>query len=306
MGEATAGGTRGRRIGLFVITNTTGYQRLLADDARRAAERLGIPLEVVSGDDTAALQSAQIIKFLNAHAGEQLAVIVMPVSDIGHEQALESLARKVLAKGAGWIVLNRDLEDNVQKMRGEFPGLPVGLLRVDNREIGRIQGRQVKALLPTGGGVLCVMGSVLTSAARDRRAGFHETCGNVAVSEVEGMWSEASAEKVVTRWLSSPAAQDVSLKAVACQNDPMALGARQALHRAARERDRLEWMRVPVLGVDGLPDEGQRLVDERTLAATVVVPPTSGAAVELVARFWREDAPIPARVVLDPRPYPAA
>jgi ribose transport system substrate-binding protein len=302
-----ASGARARRIGLFVISNATGYQRLLVDDATRTAGRLRVDLEVFSGDDTAALQSAQIIKFLNAHAGEQLAVIVMPVSDIGHEQALESLARKVLAKGAGWIALNRDLEDNVRKMRGEFPALPVGLLRVDNRQVGRLQGRQVKLLVPAGGAVLCVTGSVFTSAARDRKAGFLEACGGTfSVAEVEGTWSAESGEKAVARWLQSSAAQEVSLRAVACQNDAMAVGARQALHRAAREKGRAEWTRVPVFGVDGLADEGQRLVDERTLSATVVLPPTSGAAVELVTRFWREGAPIPERVVLDPRPYPAA
>jgi ribose transport system substrate-binding protein len=307
MTQTTTGGAQPKRLGLFVISDRTGYQRLLVEDGRRAAEKLRLDLEVFSADDTAALQSAQVIKFLNAHPGEELAVVVMPVSDIGHEQAIESLARKVLKRGAGWVVLSRDLEPHVMKMRSEFPSLPVSLVAIDNRQIGRIQGRQVKATMPGGAGhVLYVMGSVLTSAARDRKAGFREVAtGAIVVSEVEGMWSSESAEKVVSRWAASPAAQDVTLRALACQNDPMAVGARQALHRAAKERNRPEWLKVPVLGVDGLPGEGQRMVDEKTLAATVVVPPTSGPALELVARHWQSGS-APGKVVLESKPYPAA
>jgi ABC-type sugar transport system substrate-binding protein len=191
-------------------------------------------------------------------------------------------------------------------MRAEFPDLPVGLVAIDNREIGRIQGRQVKAVLGEGPAtILAVLGSVQTSAARDRRAGLQEVLtASATVVDLEGMWSAESADRVVTRWLGS-AGTDGGLQAVAAQNDPMAVGARQALLRLAKERRRPEWTTVPVFGVDGLSAEGQRLVDERTLAATVVVPPTSGAAVELLARFWHSAAPIPAKVMLDPKPYPA-
>lgn len=294
------------RIGLFTISDRTGYQRLLVEDGVRTAQRLGLEVEVFSADDTAALQSAQIVKFLHAHPDERLAVVAMPVSDIGHEQALESLARKVLKRGAGWMMLNRDVEDHVVRLRPEFPDLPIGLVAHDNLEVGRIQGRQVKSLLAGKASVLCVLGNVQTSAARDRRAGFLEmVTAPVTVTEVEGMWSADSAEKVVGRWLTSAATGETTVDVLASQNDPMAVGARQALHRVGRERNRPEWLRVPVFGVDGLPGEGRRLVDERTLAATVVVPPTSGPAIELVARFWQSQAPIPAKVVLDPKPYPA-
>lgn len=295
------------RIGLFLISDRTGYQRLLAEDGVRTAQRLGLEVEVFSAEDTAALQSAQIIKFLNAHPSELLAVVAMPVSDIGYEQALESLARKVMKRGAGWIMLNRDVEDHVVRLRPEFPELPIGLVVHDNLQVGRIQGRQVKAVLNgRAASVLYVLGNVMTSAARDRRAGFLEVVTKPAtVSAVEGMWSAESAEKVVSRWLTSAVTNESTVDILVGQNDPMALGARQALHRIARDRHRPEWLRVPVFGVDGLPTEGQRMVDERTLAGTVIVPPTSGAAIELVARFWQSSAPVPAKVVLDPRPYPA-
>jgi ABC-type sugar transport system substrate-binding protein len=297
---------RAGRIGLFLVSRQTGYQHLLAEEAQRAADQAGAVLEVFSGDDTAALQSAQIVRLLHAHAGEHLAVVVMPVSDIGHEQPLESLARKVLSRGAAWVVLNRDLEAHVTRMRAEFPAASAALIAIDNHEIGRIQGRQVRSLQPDAGGtVLSVLGNVHTSAARDRRAGLREVLADRVFAEVEGLWSADSAEKAVARWLASSAARQAPLGVVACQNDPMAVGARQVLHRLAREYNKPEWTRVPVLGVDGLPTEGRRLVDEGVLAATVVVPASSGVAVELLARAWRSGSRVPAKVVLEPKPYPA-
>jgi ABC-type sugar transport system substrate-binding protein len=304
---ASEAAARKKRVGLFLISDRTGYQRLQAEEGRNAAQKTRLELEVFSADDTAAQQSVQIVRFLHAHPQEQLAVVVMPVADIGHEQAIESLARKVLSQGVAWLVLNRDLAAHVLKMRAEFPQLPVGLITIDNHEVGRIQGRQVRALLAKNAGtVLCVLGNALTSAARDRRAGLLEILTSaVPVSEVEAMWSADSAGKVVARWLTSAILNEGSLAVVACQNDPMAVGARETLHRLAQERNRPEWMRVPVLGVDGLPTEGQRLVDQRTLAGTVVLPATAGQAIELLARAWHAQAAIAAKLVLQPRPYPS-
>lgn len=293
-----------RRIGLFVISTNTGYQKLLAEEGRRAARRADLELEVFSADDTAALQSAQVVKFLHAHAADELGVVIMPVSDIGHEGALDSLARKVLARGAAWIVLNRDLSAHVERMRAGYPQAPVALFTIDNQQIGRLQGEQTLARVDPGATVLYVMGTQQTSAARDRRAGFLAAVGSaIGVSEIEGLWSADSADKAIARWLSLSGSADFRL--VACQNDPMAVGARAALHRLALERARPEWRRVRLLGVDGLPHEGRRLVDEGVLAATVVVPPTSGTAIESLNAAWRFGSVVPARVVVEATPYPA-
>jgi ABC-type sugar transport system substrate-binding protein len=294
-----------KRIGLFVISSNTGYQRLLAEEGRRAARLAGLELEVFSADDTAAQQSAQVVKFLHAHADDELAVVMMPVSDIGHEKPLESLARRVLARKAAWILLNRDLEAHVDQLRAEFVDARIALFTIDNRQIGWLQGQQVRARAQAGGTVVYVVGGISTSAARDRRAGFVDAlAAGVPCSEIEAMWSAESADKAITRWLAlSGTSADIRL--LACQNDPMALGARTALHRAARERGRPEWLRVPVLGIDGLPDEGRRLVDEGTLTATVIVPPSSGRAIDSLAASWRSGAALPSKLVLESTPYPA-
>lgn len=61
-----------------------------------------------------------------------------------------------------------------------------------------------------------------------------------------------------------------------------------------------------LLGVDACPGYGQRLVDDGTLAASVVAPPNAGLALELLHRFWTEGRPLPLRSFTAPRPYPPA
>jgi ABC-type sugar transport system substrate-binding protein len=295
-----------RRLGLFLVSRATGYQEFLGREGAQAAVRLGIELEVFSADDTAARQSADIMKFLNSHPDDQVGVIVMPVSDVGHEQAMLSLARRVLSRGAAWVVLNRDLADHVEQARAEVAGALAGLVTIDNLAIGRIQGQQVGALLPSEGRtVLCVLGNTFTSAARDRRDGLIEALASrrVSVQQVEGRWTPESAQQVVGKWLANFGSAD-RLDAVACQNDPMAMGARTELSRLAAEMSRPEWLSVPVLGVDGVANEGRRWVDQGQLAATVVVPATSVAAIELLVAAWDGKGTLPAKRVLPVTPYP--
>ena len=66
--------------------------------------------------------------------------------------ALPQVARAAVAAGIGWVVLNREI-GYVKQLRQAFK-VPVFTVASDNLEIGRIQGRQLAALLPNGGSVL--------------------------------------------------------------------------------------------------------------------------------------------------------
>lgn len=81
-------------------------------------------------------------------------------------------------------------------------------------------------------------------------------------------------------------------------NDEMAMGSLEAT-RAVRP----DWKGVRAIGCDGLPDGGQRLVEEGVLAGTVVTPATTGPGVELVARSLRGEQVPPASSV-PVRPFP--
>jgi len=59
-----------------------------------------------------------------------------------------------------------------------------------------------------------------------------------------------------------------------------------------------------LLGVDACPGYGKRLVDEGALAGSIVTPPSTDLAREMLHRFWTEARPVPLRSVTNARPYP--
>jgi ABC-type sugar transport system substrate-binding protein len=83
----------------------------------------------------------------------------------------------------------------------------------------------------------------------------------------------------------------------------MAGGIRTALAVQAAESGHSELERIPIIGCDGLEDEGQAMVTRGELAATVVMPPTTPSALETLQRYWNEGER-PERVLLDARSFP--
>ena len=62
--------------------------------------------------------------------------------------------------------------------------------------------------------------------------------------------------------------------------------------------------KAALLGMDACPTYGRRLVDEGTLAASVVNPANTGQAIELLHGFWTAGRPLPLRSFTTPSPYP--
>jgi ABC-type sugar transport system substrate-binding protein len=171
-----------------------------------------------------------------------------------------------------------------------------------------VQGRQFRVLLPRGGLVLYVLGDTAASSTRDRRRGMREIVGadrSFQVEEVDGLWSPEESRRCVTRWLAGASRLDRWPRLIGCQNDAMALGARDALTEAAQLYARPALRDVPVTGGDGLPEEGQRWVGEGKLAATVVAPLTTTVAVEHLVRTWKTGLPMPLVTKLPVAPFPA-
>jgi ABC-type sugar transport system substrate-binding protein len=166
--------------------------------------------------------------------------------------------------------------------------------------VGRIQGRQVRKLLPRGGSILYIRGpSGLLSADRRLESTRRELGESYVFNVMNGDWTAASAERAVGGWLRLKSAELSAPDLVCGQNDVMAAGARKAL-----EARRPEWSNVPFVGIDGLPEGGQRLVAEGRLAATVVIPSCAGPALELAARALRGGPTPPIETVLAPESHP--
>jgi ribose transport system substrate-binding protein len=272
------------------------FQRLQAKDAREAGARLKLDVEVTFAEGHAVVQIQQLFKHIHAPEGDRPAVIVVePATGEG----LERVARNAVRAGIGWILVAGRVS-YVDVLRQAHPGLPIAMLGVDQKEVGRIQGRQCRALVPGGGHVLCVQGPADSAATTGRLEGLKEALGaGFEVRGLNGDWTDAGGEKAVASWLRLKTAEAFRPDAVVGQNDSMALGARKALREHLRE-----WGSVPFLGCDGLPEGGEKLVAEGVLAATVVTPSNTGPALEIVARWLQTKHAPPREVLLSVRSHP--
>jgi ABC-type sugar transport system substrate-binding protein len=287
---------------LLLINDSNEYQRGVRADAEAAARRLDVTLDVQYAHNDVVQQIRQL--YACARAGPEsrpCLVAVFPVRDGSFELVLRDAA----AAGVGCVMLNRRPK-YLQDVRRMFPAIPFGTIGPDQVEIGRLQGRQASVFAGAEGLVLYVMGPSLSSATHERLAGFREvmkSSTSLRSSEIHGDWDAGIAEKAVRRWLQLVLICDQGLRVVVCQNDAMAIGAKKALEAAAVEMNRPELARLPVTGVDGLAEVGQKLVQQRVLAGTILQQSTGGPAIEWVGR-WLSGAPLKPDVVLPVVSYP--
>jgi len=272
------------------------FQQLQAKDARESAARLKLDVEVAFAQGHAVVQIQQLFKHIHAAEAERPVAIVVEAAT---GEGLERVARNAAKAGIGWILVNARVA-YVDELRQAHPGLPIAMLGADQREVGRIQGRQCRALLPKGGNVLCVQGPADSSVTLDRFEGLKEALGTgFEVRGLNGDWTEASGERALVAWLRLKTVEAFRPDALACQNDSMAAGVRKAILEHRRD-----WTARPFLGCDGLPEGGQRMVAQGLLAATVIIPSNTGPALEIVARWLQAQQTPPREVQLASRSHP--
>lgn len=266
------------RFLVSLTTDDNDYQIEQAQSAEAAARKCGVELQVIYADNDAITQSTQLLKAIQAedeHRPE--AIIFEPVGGT----ALPQVARAAAGAGIGWAVLNRDA-NYIAELRKSSKA-PIFVVTSDHLEIGRIQGRQIAALLPHGGSILCVQGPAENSAAKDRTAGMNETKpANVHTTLLRAQWTEESSQKAVRSWLKLTTSRKAAMDLVAAQDDSMAIGARKAFEELPDDAEKERWRSLPFLGCDGLPKTGQAWVKDGLLTATVFVPPNTGQAMEML------------------------
>jgi ribose transport system substrate-binding protein len=287
------------RFLLSVQNDNNDYQIEQVKSARQAAARLGVDLEVACAQDDGILQSQQLLHRIQSEPAIRPNVIIFEPAG---STTLPHVARAAAGAGIGWVVLSR-LADYVSELRS-ISGIPVFGVAADHAEIGRIQGRQLAALLPGGGIVLAIEGPAHSKSASLRHSGLLETKReNVQLRVVKGQWTEVSAQKAVASWLDLSTSRGIDIAAVCAQDDSMAMGARRAFEQSAHEL-RQSWRQIPFLGCDGMPTTGQEWVRRGQLASTVLNPPTAPIAVELAARFLQHGSLPPALTLTEPRSIP--
>jgi ABC-type sugar transport system substrate-binding protein len=269
------------RFTLSTTTNDNDYQIEQAAAARQSAQRLGVELELLHANNDAIEQSQQLLKVIQRPPDQRPdAIVFEPVGT-----PLPQAAQAAVAVGIGWVVLNREA-GYITELRSHAKA-PVFVLSSDHLEIGRVQGRQIAALLPNGGNVLCVLGA-FGDASAHRTAGMMETKpAQVQVKTLRGNWTEESAQKSVASWLKLATSRKETIDLIAAQDDSMAMGARRAVEAQFTGPEREKWKALPFIGCDGLPKTGQTWVKTGLLAATVVLPPNAGLALEMLVHAMR-------------------
>jgi ribose transport system substrate-binding protein len=285
---------------LSLTNNDNDYQIEQAAAAEQAAKRLDAEVQVIHAENDSVTQSQQLLKIIQSRSDSLPdGIIFEPVGGT----AMPQVARAAAIAGIGWVVLNRDVE-YISELRKAYR-VPAFCITSDHEEIGRIQGRQLAAILPNGGAVLYIQGPSDSLAAKQRTFGMYETKpAEVQIKLMKAQWTEASAHRTVSSWLRLSTSQQTHLDLIAAQDDSMALGARKAfegeLNLPARER----WLKLPYIGCDGLPNSGQTWVRQGLLTATIFVPPNAGTAVEMLVESIQNGAVSAERSLIAPLSIP--
>ena len=291
-----------RKLHLFLLSADNAYQNLLRGDAEAAASRHEVALTVHSADNDAQRQAQQIRDALKLPADVRPdAILVAPPN----EAKLATEAREAAKLGVGWALLNRS-STHIQDLRREFPNRSLFCVYADQYQIGHIQGKQFACLLPTGGHLFYLQGPVAASSAERRLAGVREELASTSITMnvFQADWTSAGAQRAA-QFFSQSLGNSTPVNAViGAQNDDMALGALAALKQLTETTERPEVATIPVTGCDGAPEFGQRMVDAGTIAATVVIPPTAGRAVDALALALNTHRPHHRDIVLMVASYP--
>lgn len=287
-------------LGLFMRSTDNDYQQRLKEVGLREAKRHGFDLVIESAQNDPLRQADQVRAAINNGAATKLAGILVSVV---RDDVMPDLARESAKAGIDFALLNEGAY--IDELRAEQPTWPVFVVTPDQTDIGRIQGRQVRALVGDAGSILCVTGPMSTVMAQQRLAGLKEVLGEkFSVIELNADWTSERARMVVERWANELPA-DAQLPAMfVAHNDEMALGVRQALRDFSSRRD-VPLDNLFITGCDGSQTFGQRLVREGRIKCTVIMPPASGAAIELIAKHRSKNELPAVRMVQPVASFPA-
>jgi len=287
------------RFVLSLITDENDYQRQQAAGAQEAAMRLGVDLQTLFAANDAIHQSQQLLDVIQARNGDVGGILVEPAS----RTAFPKVAEAAVKAGIGWVVLNGEA-DYLHALRGSS-NVPVFAVSADNHEIGRIQGRQLAALLPEGGSVLYLQGPSLSTVTELRAAGMRETKPENINARVlkSANWTEDAGFNAVASWLRLSTSAREQINLVQAQNDFLALGARRAMEESSSGQGLKS--NLPFLGVDGLEKTGQAWVRQGLLTATIVVPSTTSTALDALVASLERGVAQAERTLVESKSFPS-
>lgn len=279
------------------VPGDTLYLRAQKAAAQAVADRLGVQLEVISAEMDPVAQGQQLLTLVQSRTSVKLeGILVEPVSAVG----LPRVAEAAVAAGIAWVVSNAEV-DYVATLRRNSK-VPVFVVSQNHLEVGRIQGRQIGAILPNGGSVLYLRGPSMSWWATKRFEGLESTKPkNVEVKtlKIVGSTSE-SAYNTVCSWLSLSKARPEGTQLIVSQNADFIDGAKTAFETST---ERTKWLDLPRAGV-GVSDRSRPRVDQREWCAAVVTSLTMDRALEMLVGATMDGLMPPEQTLVDAYSYP--
>jgi ABC-type sugar transport system substrate-binding protein len=280
-----------------LTTRDNDYQAEQAVAVTEMAARLGIKIQIIYAENDAVNQTQQLIKIIQDPIQRPAAILVEPVGT-----GMPQVAKAAVGAGIGWGIINSDPDYISELRRGG--AVPVFSVSTDQSEVGRIQGQQLGMLVPEGN-VLYIEGPFTSTATQLRSKGMLSTKPTgVQLKVLKGDWTERSAHNAVKSWLALGSSRQLEIRAVICQNDAMAMGARKAFVDLT-EKDREQWLSIPFTGCDGVTKTGQDWVRRGMLKATIITAPAAGTALEILAKSVSAGSMPKDRTLIPPQSFPA-
>ena len=225
-------------------------------------------LDMLDADDKTEKQVGDVKTFIRRGVD---AILISPKEAAG----LASVVKEATEAGIPVVVLDRDVN---YKDYACFVG-------GDNKLIGRAAGKVAIDMLGGPGkakGVIYeICGGLASTPGQERRAGFHEVVdkepGLRITGGLDADWKKDKAYSIMQDALK--ATPDIDL--VYAHNDPMAHGAYQAAKAAGREKE------LKFIGIDALPEEGQRWVKSGELTATLLYPTPGAVGLDMAMKILK-------------------
>jgi ABC-type sugar transport system substrate-binding protein len=282
------------------VPGDTMYLRAQTSAAQATADRLGVELEVVNAQMDAVAQGQHLVTLVHSRTSRPAGILVEPVSATG----LPRVAEAAVGAGIGWVVSNAHV-DYIGALR-KNSRVPIFQISQDHMEVGRIQGRQIGAILPNGGSVLYLRGPAMSWWATKRFEGMESTKPkNVVVRSVKVLASSAEgAYNAVCSWVNLTRQRPEGTQLIVSQNADFITGARQAFETITSGSEQAKWLAVPSAGV-GVADRSRPLVDQGALCAAVVTSLTLDRAVEMLARAMTAGSQPPEHTFVEAYSYPS-
>jgi ABC-type sugar transport system substrate-binding protein len=282
------------------IPGDTMYLRAQTSAAQATADRVGVELEVVSAEMDAVAQGQYLVDLVHSRTSRPAGILVEPVSAAG----LPRVAEAAVAAGIGWVVSNAHV-DYVGALRRKSK-VPIFQISQDHVEVGRIQGRQIGAILPNGGSVLYLRGPQMSWWATKRFEGMESAKPkNVEARSLKVLASTGDgAHSAVCSWLNLTRRHPEGTQLIVSQNADFIAGARKAFEATTSGPERAKWLALPCAGV-GVEERSKPLVDQGAMCAAVVTSLTMDRAVEMLARAMTDGSHPPEHTVVEAYSYPS-